>query len=606
MKRTVLYLLFALLLVGCGNQPQKLSKLKSEYVSIDDSIRVHYKLWNESAGPDAKTICFVHGFGCDMNTWEKQFEAFRDDRGLQLVFIDLPGYGLSDKPHVEYTLDFFAHAIDEVLNKNSIKDAVFVGHSLGTPVCRQTLMTTGHKGALVDVDGVYCFYDGTETPEYVEAVNQFGHAFDGPECRDVITGFVSSLAGKETPQEVNDYAMSVMPETPQYVASSTMQHLIEKRWWTNRQITQPAMVICTQNSGLNPDNEQKMQRLYPNLDYTELTTCGHFIHMEQPDMFNDKLKAFIDTQMNNKQAGEVKILFEIRPEVNYVTHLYTLAGLGFSDEEYTAKYGYTLPKAAVDTLQKYKDYLTFGQGEGGMLSGTFFFMVSAETFANADSLQKVMDKYQEMAKNYNSPDEIMNVANAIAKVYVDNYDRYLKDVYPQAKKDMEERQNQLSQYMKDHSFVKDWERVTSYTWNRDDYHWLLYRAGAKGPSYNNLNENTNTVYYNQYLDYQLSMFSHEFGIFLMQDCIDPIVEEMKEYVRTLNSTKDLTYVPWSAFESLACWYNCKIAGKKTEDYRNFGSAEVKTFCQIFDSLSATGITDPAELYRKGIMEYLKE
>ena len=92
----------------------------------------------------------------------------------------------------------------------------------------------------------------------------------------------------------------------------------------------------------------------------------------------------------------------------------------------------------------------------------------------------------------------------------------------------------------------------------------------------------------------------------MQDRIDPIVEEMKEYVRTLNSTKDLTYVPWSTFESLACWYNCKIAGQETEDYRNFGNADVKTFCQIFDRLSATGITDPAELYRKSIMEYLRE
>ena len=605
MKRIVLFLLFALLLVGCGNQPQTLSELKSEYVTIDDSIRVHYKLWNESDDSDAKAVCLVHGFGCDMNTWEKQFEAFRDDKGLQLVFIDLPGYGQSDKPHVEYTLDFFAHAIDKVLNKNNIKDAVFVGHSLGTPVCRQTLLGTDHKGALVDVDGVYCFYDGTETPEYVEAVIQFGHAFDGDNCREVITGFVSSLAGKETPQEINDYAMSVMPETPQYVASSTMQHLIEKRWWPNRQIILPAMVICTQNSGLDTDNKQKMERLYPNLDYTELTTCGHFIHMEQPEMFNDKLKAFIASQMPNKQADEVNILFEIRPEVNYV-NLYTLAGLGISDEEYTAKYGHTLPKAAVDTLQKYKDYLTFGQGEGGMLSGTFFFMVSAETFANADSLQKVMDKYQEMTKSYNSPDEIMNVANAIAQVYVDNYDNYLKNVYPQAKKDMEERQNQLSQHMKDHSFVKDWERVTGYTWNRGDYHWLLYRAGAKGPSYNNLNENTNTVYFNQYLDYQLAMFSHEFGIFLMQDSIDPIVDEMKEYVRTLKSTKDLTYVPWSAFESMACWYNCKIAGGETEDYRNFSNADVKTFCQIFDRLSATGIKDPAELYRKGIMEYLNE
>ena len=614
MKRTVLYLLFALMLVGCGSQPQTLGELKSEYVTIDDSVRVHYKIWNESADAYAETICFVHGFGCDMNTWEKQFEAFREEKDLKLMFIDLPGYGQSDKPHVEYTLDFFAHAIDEVLNANDIKcNVVFVGHSLGTPVCRHTIMTTHHKGALVDVDGVYCLYDGTETPEYVEAVNQFGHAFDGTDCRDVITGFVSSLAGKETPQEITNYAMSVMPETPQYVASSTMQHLVERKWWPNKQLTFPVMVICTQNSGLDPDNKEKMQRLYPFLNYTELTTCGHFIHMEQPDMFNEKLKDCIKrnyfTHELNRDfftdAAEARILFEIRPEVNYVTHLYTLAGLGFSDEEYTAKYGSTLPKAAVDTLQKYKDYLTFGQGEGGMLAGTFFFMVSAETFANADSLQKVMDKYQEMAKSYNSPADIMRIANAIAKVYVDNYDNYLKTVYPQAKKDLEERQNQLSQHIKGNSFVKDWERVTGYTWHRGDYHWLLYRAGEKGPSYNNLNENTNTVYYNQSLDYQLAMFSHEFGIFLMQDSIDPIIEEMKDYTRTLNSKKDLTYVPWSAFESLACWYNCKMAGKETEDYRNFGEADVKTFCEIYDRLSATGITSPAELYRKGIMEYLK-
>ena len=61
--------------------------------------------------------------------------------------------------------------------------------------------------------------------------------------------------------------------------------------------------------------------------------------------------------------SEVKILIEIRPEVNYVTHLYTLAELGFSDSTYAVKYGNTFPKAAIDTLQKYKKYLTFGQGE---------------------------------------------------------------------------------------------------------------------------------------------------------------------------------------------------------------------------------------------------
>ena len=309
------------------------------------------------------------------------------------------------------------------------------------------------------------------------------------------------------------------------------------------------------------------------------------------------------SQQRQSQAGEAKILFEIRPEVNYVTHLYTLAGLGFSDEEYAAKYGNMLPKAAVDTLQKYKDYLTFGQGEGGMLAGPFFFGVSKASFANAESLQIVMNELIADGEKMDMPTDVMNVARTIAKVYVDNYDEYIKAVYPQVQEDMASRLKQLSREMKDKSLVKDWERVTGYAWHRGDYHWLLYRAGENGPSYNNLDENTNTVYYNQSLGFQLSMFSHEFGIFLMQDSIMPIFEEMKEYTRSLNTEKDLTYVPWSAYESLACWYNCKIAGKETEDYRNFGEADVKTFCQIYDRLSATGITDPAELYRQGIMEY---
>ena len=54
MKRVVLYLLFALSLASCCSQPQTLSELKSEYITIEDSIRVHYKIMNSQA--DAKTI----------------------------------------------------------------------------------------------------------------------------------------------------------------------------------------------------------------------------------------------------------------------------------------------------------------------------------------------------------------------------------------------------------------------------------------------------------------------------------------------------------------------------------------------------------------------
>lgn len=307
-----------------------------------------------------------------------------------------------------------------------------------------------------------------------------------------------------------------------------------------------------------------------------------------------------------EESNDIKILAELRPEVNYVTHLYTLANLGFEDNEYAAKYGSMLPQAAIDTLQKYHDYLTFGQGEGGMLAGPFFFGVSAAELANADSMQILMDKFMEEGRQMNATDDVIWAAQAIANVYVENYDQYLKEVYPKASADMEERITKLNEQLQKNTFVKDWERVTGYTWNRGDYHWLLYRAGENGPSYNNLNENHNTVYYNQPFDYQLSMFSHEFGIFLMQDSINPIYNELKDYVQQIDSEQDLTFVPWSAFESLSCWYGCQIAGTETIDYLNFGEANVETFCQIYDSLTQVGITKPTELYRQGIMEYLKK
>ncbi|MBR4365097.1 MAG: hypothetical protein IKP33_09215, partial [Prevotella sp.] len=123
------------------------------------------------------------------------------------------------------------------------------------------------------------------------------------------------------------------------------------------------------------------------------------------------LLAFLITGAMPQQAEtpspEVKILMEIRPEVNYVTHLYTLAGLGFADSVYAAKYGNTLPQVAVDTLQKYKDYLTFGQGEGGMLAGPFFFGVSAENIPNADSMQVVMNVVMNEGKKVNAPADVM-------------------------------------------------------------------------------------------------------------------------------------------------------------------------------------------------------
>ncbi len=274
--------------LGCAKAPASIKELPSMY-ALMDSVKIHYK----ECGSGGNAVVFIHGFGCDMNSWEKQYEGLKGDKRLRMIFIDLPGFGGSDKPRVEYTLQFFADAVNSVLAKEYVDSAVFVGHSLGTPVCRQVLLTGG-KGAICDIDGVYCFYDDPVSPEYEAAIQAFADSFTGEACRANIEGFVTSLAGPDTPASITEYAMSTMPLTPEYVASSTMRNLVERKWWTGEPILAPARIICTQNSGLDPDNKEKMAALYPRMDYIELTTCGHFIQMEQPELVNGQILDLLD------------------------------------------------------------------------------------------------------------------------------------------------------------------------------------------------------------------------------------------------------------------------------------------------------------------------
>ena len=614
MKQVLLLLTF--LISGAISQPVYAYQNAVCHVMTSDSISLYVHVKGE--GP----MClYLHGGPGSGSTWMEAVSGHMLEKRFTMVYLDQRGVCKSETPKND---DFsFARQIqdwEEVRQALGIDHWLLMGHSWGG------ILMMGYWKAHPNVIDGMVFINCTLSRD-----TSFEESWL-PRAISILGDTVSPVA-KDESRPLKERMMAVFPQlnddnrwmlfTPNKWANDSigswrfhkdcishgkgettlfMDEYGEDFRPLTSAIKVPVLYLYgRQDYAVGPEHYKTLH--FPNA-IIQGADCGHIVFLEEPAVFAEALDKFFQLLLTPISQPEVKLLIEIRPEVNYVTHLYTLAELGFSDSTYAAKYGNTLPKAAIDTLQKYKKYLTFGQGEGGMLAGPFFFGVSAENIPNVDSMQVMMNVVLNEGKKTNAPVDVMAAVRAIANVYVAHYDAYLKNIYPQVKADMEERQQMLSQKMQEQSFVKDWERVTGYTWNRGDYHWLLYRAGQKGPSYNNLNDSTNTVWYNQDIDYQLAMFSHEFGIFLMQDSIDPIVEEFKEYTRKLDSGHDLTYVPWSAFESLACWYNCKIAGRKTADYHAFGEADVQTFYEIFDRLSNDGISDPAELYRKGVKEYL--
>lgn len=276
---------------GSKEAPALLTDLPSRYAQMD-STQIHYRAWGEE---NDTAMVFVHGFGCDSRTWQQQYAFLADSTRCKLLFVDLPGYGMSAKPHTDYTLSYLASAVHTVLLQEGIRQAVVIGHSLGTPVCRELALEYPQLvAALMDIDGVYCFYQDA-SPEYIKALEQFTSMFEGADCQQNIMAFVDALSGPDTPEEITDYAMSTMPLTPDYVAASTMHHLIDSAYWTGEPIGCPTAVICSENSGLEPDNAERMAALYLNMvDYIQLVTCGHFIHMEQPEIVNAAIQKLME------------------------------------------------------------------------------------------------------------------------------------------------------------------------------------------------------------------------------------------------------------------------------------------------------------------------
>ncbi len=126
---SVLFLVLLFLLFA--GQPLHAAAIEENGTYADfDGLRVHYV----DEGPrERPALVFIHGWSCDVSFWRFQTEALREK--FRVIAIDLPGFGLSDKPADRaYTLDLFAGATRAVVEAAGVENPVLIGDSMGYPV----------------------------------------------------------------------------------------------------------------------------------------------------------------------------------------------------------------------------------------------------------------------------------------------------------------------------------------------------------------------------------------------------------------------------------------------------------------------------------------
>lgn len=257
------------------------AEAESRFATLDGA-RVHYK----SYGKGSEAVVFIHGWTCDMNFWRMQIPAF--ETKSRVIAIDLPGHGRSDKPQIDYTMELFARAIDSVLRDAKVDRAVLVGHSMGVPVVRQFYRKYPEKTrALVLVDG------GLRMMFDKKMAETFTAPLRGPNYKEAAGRMVDGMTGTMISPALREEVKAAMLSTPQHVAVSAMDALMDPAIYQTDKINVPVLAVLAKGPFWPADNEQFFRSLAPNIEYHMWEGVSHFLMMDKPKEFNETVLAFL-------------------------------------------------------------------------------------------------------------------------------------------------------------------------------------------------------------------------------------------------------------------------------------------------------------------------
>ena len=90
-----------------------------------------------------RPIIFLHNAGNDHTIWEHQIRHFQ--RSHKIYALDQLGYGESDRPHVDYTLDLYANVLNAFITGLEIHKPILIGNCLGSAMSIQYALKNPDK-----------------------------------------------------------------------------------------------------------------------------------------------------------------------------------------------------------------------------------------------------------------------------------------------------------------------------------------------------------------------------------------------------------------------------------------------------------------------------
>lgn len=246
--------------------------------------------------PDAKTLILLHGIGASAERWSRVIPAL--SKYFHLIIPDIIGFGYSDKPAVEYTMDFFVDFFKVFLDNLSISAASIIGSSFGGHVATEFAIRFNRmveKLVLVSPAGMM----KTSTP----TLDRYIMAALYPVYEHVYGAFREMAYEPDAVSEeiVMDFVNRMRLTNAKYAFMSTVLGIRYAPKMNGRlsNIIAPTLLVWGEHDKMIPLQYAKEYDEILKRELVVIKNCGHTPYVEKPTMFNKIALKFLTGRESN-------------------------------------------------------------------------------------------------------------------------------------------------------------------------------------------------------------------------------------------------------------------------------------------------------------------
>ena len=271
-----------------------LVKIMDDKIVEEKFLQINgHKIRYLESGDSEKTLVLVHGLGASAERWNPVIPLFQDD--FRVIVPDLVGFGYSDKPHIDYTLEFFLEFFKNFLATCGITRPYLIGSSLGGQIaadfaasCPQDI----EKLALVSPSG--------SMKQSTPALDAYIMAALYPNEQNAKNAFeMMETSKRDIPKEIiNGFIKRMRLPNAKLAFMSTLLGLQNSKLVSTKleRISTPTILIWGSDDPVIPIiHSESFVSAIQNCKFLKMDGCGHTPYVQEPHLFASKVLEFFNS-----------------------------------------------------------------------------------------------------------------------------------------------------------------------------------------------------------------------------------------------------------------------------------------------------------------------